>query len=224
MSSFVLKLIGIISMLCDHIGFAFYNPSFLRVIGRVAFPIFAFQAVIGYEHTKDVKKHLIKMIIFAFISQIPFSLLYITLKQPFTLNVMFTIILGLFSIILFNKINNRIICFIVLLLIGCLGSIIRVDYGIFGIVTIFLFYYFKNNKMKMFFYFSITFLIRYLLHIIFIDPIYYLLILLGTLTAFIPISLYNKKEGIKTKYLFYLFYPLHLLIIYLIYLFFQLFH
>lgn len=216
MSSFVLKLIGIISMLCDHIGFAFYNHSFLRVIGRVAFPIFAFQAVIGYEHTKDVKKHLIKMIIFAFISQIPFSLLYITLKQPFTLNVMFTIILGLFSIILFNKINNRIICFIVLLLIGCLGSIIRVDYGIFGIVTIFLFYYFKNNKIKMFFYFSITFLIRYLLHIIFIDPIYYLLILLGTLTAFIPISLYNKKEGIKTKYLFYLFYPLHLLIIYLI--------
>ena len=216
MSSFVLKIIGIISMLCDHIGFAFYNHSFLRVIGRVAFPIFAFQAVIGYEHTKDVKKHLIKMIIFAFISQIPFSLLYITLKQPFTLNVMFTIILGLFSIILFNKINNRIICFIVLLLIGCLGSIIRVDYGIFGIVTIFLFYYFKNNKIKMFFYFSITFLIRYLLHIIFIDPIYYLLILLGTLTAFIPISLYNKKEGIKTKYLFYLFYPLHLLIIYLI--------
>ncbi len=216
MSSFVLKIIGIISMLCDHIGFAFYNHSFLRVIGRVAFPIFAFQAVIGYEHTKDVKKHLIKMIIFAFISQIPFSLLYITLKQPLTLNVMFTIILGLFSIILFNKINNRIICFIVLLLIGCLGSIIRVDYGIFGIVTIFLFYYFKNNKIKMFFYFSITFLIRYLLHIIFIDPIYYLLILLGTLTAFIPISLYNKKEGIKTKYLFYLFYPLHLLIIYLI--------
>ena len=224
MSSFVLKLIGIISMLCDHIGFAFYNHSFLRVIGRVAFPIFAFQAVIGYEHTKDVKKHLIKMMIFAFISQIPFSLLYITLKQRFTLNVMFTIILGLFSIILFNKINNRIICFIVLLLIGCLGSIIRVDYGIFGIVTIFLFYYFKNNKIKMFFYFSITFLIRYLLHIIFIDPIYYSLILLGTLTAFIPISLYNKKEGIKTKYLFYLFYPLHLLIIYLIYLFFQLFH
>ena len=224
MSSFVLKLIGIISMLCDHIGFAFFNHSFLRIIGRIAFPIFAFQAVIGYEHTKDVKKHLIKMMIFAFISQIPFSLLYITLKQRFTLNVMFTIILGLFSIILFNKINNRIICFIVLLLIGCLGSIIRVDYGIFGIVTIFLFYYFKNNKIKMFFYFSITFLIRYLLHIIFIDPIYYLLILLGTLTAFIPISLYNKKEGIKTKYLFYLFYPLHLLIIYLIYLFFQLFH
>lgn len=216
MSSFVLKLIGIISMLCDHIGFAFYNHSFLRIIGRIAFPIFAFQAVIGYEHTKDVKKHLIKMMIFAFISQIPFSLLYITLKQPFTLNVMFTIILGLFSIILFNKINNRIIRFIVLLLIGCLGSIIRVDYGIFGIVTIFLFYYFKKNKIKMFFYFSITFLIRYLLHIIFIDPIYYLLILLGTLTAFIPISLYNKKEGIKTKYLFYLFYPLHLLIIYLI--------
>jgi len=224
MSSFVLKLIGIISMLCDHIGFAFFNHSFLRIIGRIAFPIFAFQAVIGYEHTKDVKKHLIKMMIFAFISQIPFSLLYITLKQRFTLNVMFTIILGLFSIILFNKINNRIICFIVLLLIGCLGSIIRVDYGIFGIVTIFLFYYFKNNKIKMFFYFSITFLIRYLLHIIFIDPIYYSLILLGTLTAFIPISLYNKKEGIKTKYLFYLFYPLHLLIIYLIYLFFQLFH
>ena len=49
MSSFILKIIAMISMLLDHIGFVFYNHSFLRIIGRLAFPIFAFQSVVGYE-------------------------------------------------------------------------------------------------------------------------------------------------------------------------------
>ena len=59
MSSFVIKLIAIITMLCDHSGDAIIGHfSILNIIGRIAFPLFCFQIVVGYKHTKNVKKYL----------------------------------------------------------------------------------------------------------------------------------------------------------------------
>ena len=56
-NTFVLKLIAIISMLIDHIGaILFPSSEVLRIIGRLAFPIFAFIIVEGYFHTKNLKK------------------------------------------------------------------------------------------------------------------------------------------------------------------------
>ena len=216
MSSFILKVIGIITMLLDHIGIAFYDHSFFRIIGRLAFPIFAFQSIVAYEHTRNKKKYLFKLLIFGIISQIPFYLMKNSVNHPFLINVMFTILLGLISIIVFNRFTNKIMGFISVVLIGILCSILRIDYGFFGILTIFLFYYYRNNFVKAAFSFSFLFIIRYILFIIYFDTIYYLLILLATLLALVPISLYNKKEGIKTRYLFYVFYPLHMLIIFII--------
>ena len=75
MSSFIIKLIAIITMICDHCSDTFIGHiSFLNIIGRIAFPLFCFQLVIGYKHTKDVKKYLTRLIIFGIISQIPFGL------------------------------------------------------------------------------------------------------------------------------------------------------
>ena len=66
MTSFLLKIIGIITMLFDHVGDSIVGKfSFLNLIGRISFPIFAFQTVEGYIHTKNFKKHILKMFIFA---------------------------------------------------------------------------------------------------------------------------------------------------------------
>lgn len=68
-SSFTLKIIAIIFMLCDHFGDAILKPfSFFNVLGRIAFPIFAFQLTEGYIHTKNLKKYFKRLIIFAIIS------------------------------------------------------------------------------------------------------------------------------------------------------------
>lgn len=69
MSSFVIKLIAIITMLCDHSGDAILGRfSFLNVIGRIAFPLFCFQIVIGYKHTKNVNKYFLRLFIWYYIS------------------------------------------------------------------------------------------------------------------------------------------------------------
>ena len=56
MTSFMLKIIAIIFMLCDHVSIALIgHSSFWNFFGRIAFPIFAFQIAQGYIHTKDLK-------------------------------------------------------------------------------------------------------------------------------------------------------------------------
>ena len=105
MTSFILKIIGVITMLFDHVGDAIIGKfSFCNLIGRIAFPIFAFQAVQGYIYTKDLKKHMVKLFIFACISQIPFMLFLSTFTEEIlTLNIFFTLFLGLLALFVYDK-------------------------------------------------------------------------------------------------------------------------
>lgn len=220
MSSFVLKLIAIITMFIDHIGYVIFDGfSFFNYIGRVAFPIFAFQISEGYIHTKNIKKYFLRLFIFALISQIPFMLFHKIISNDFALNIFFTLLLGLASIYIYDKSKHKFLGIIISIIIGFIAEFIHCDYGFYGIAIILLFYIFKNNNMLSSISFIIAVTINYLIPIIkygFYDIYLYLYIF--TLIPIIFISLYNGKKGKDTKYLLYLFYPIHLLLIYGIYL------
>ena len=88
MTSFILKIIGIITMFCDHFSDAILGHfTFLNYIGRIAFPIFAYQCAISYKHTRNFKKHLLKLFIFGLISQLPFLLFLSTFTKQIYLNI-----------------------------------------------------------------------------------------------------------------------------------------
>ena len=56
LSGFQLKMIALVTMLTDHIGAIFYPDMIaLRVIGRIAFPIYCFLLVQGFLHTSNLK-------------------------------------------------------------------------------------------------------------------------------------------------------------------------
>lgn len=221
MNNFSLKLLAIIAMLIDHIG-AIIFPQYLwlRVVGRIAFPIFCFLIVEGFYHTSNVKKYLIRLGIFAFVSEIPFDIaFYNKIMYIDYQNVFFTLFLGLIVIYLMSMVKNNFVnhtyiinilhAFVVI--IGCATSIIlKTDYSYIGILLIVAFYLFRDNK-----------LIRCIV-IIFITglqgsfPIFHIPIEMYASTALIPISFYNGKKGPSMKYVFYLFYPLHLLCLHFI--------
>ncbi|MFN2363319.1 MAG: TraX family protein, partial [Halarsenatibacteraceae bacterium] len=77
MSSFQIKMVAITTMLIDHIGsIIFPEYIILRVIGRLAFPLFAFLITEGYRHTSNINRYLVRLSIFALISQYPFWLAF----------------------------------------------------------------------------------------------------------------------------------------------------
>ena len=206
-------------MLFDHIGDAIIGKfSFFNLIGRIAFPIFAFQSVQGYIHTKDFKKHMIKLLIFACISQIPFMLFLSTFTDVFALNIFFTFFLGLLALFVYDKCKNKILGFLFVIIFSIIGELIHVDYGAFGILLIFAFYLFRDKKVLMIITSIILCFANYIPNIIKYPSLYihYLLCALFTCFSLIFIWFYNKKQGPKSKYFFYIFYPLHLLILYII--------
>ena len=108
MTSFSLKIIACISMFLCHIPFVYEDTIIpLFYIGRLAFPIYAFLISEGYNHTKDVKKYLTRLIVFAVISQIPAYILFIgTHFDKLYFNVFFTLSTGFFATC-FNICFNR---------------------------------------------------------------------------------------------------------------------
>lgn len=236
MTSFALKIIALITMFIDHSGYAIMGHfSFFNYIGRVAFPIFAFQISEGYNHTKNLKKYFLRLGLFALVSQIPFSLFSLKYHgNPFVLNVFFTLFLGLLAIYLYdyvvkifenNKIkaenkNNSFIYFgkilgiIMALLIAYVAELINSDYGFWGVFVVFVFYIFNGKKLLTTIAFFALCAIKYIPQFVFGGYNYiYIILALCTFLPILFIDLYNGKQGPKIKYLLYIFYPVHLLIL-----------
>ena len=74
-TTMVLHLLAMAFMLCDHLWATFMtNQEWMTCVGRVAYPIFAFMIVEGYFHTKNLKKYVCRLLLFAVVSEIPFNL------------------------------------------------------------------------------------------------------------------------------------------------------
>lgn len=102
MSSFIIKIIAIISMTIDHVNDIFYKQTALNVIGRIAFPLFCFQIVVGYSKTRNLLKYILRLVVFAIITQVPYYFFMKEIGAGFSLNVLCTLVLGLIAIYFYD--------------------------------------------------------------------------------------------------------------------------
>ena len=227
-----LKFIALIFMICDHLwGTILPGNDWLTIIGRLAFPIFAFFIVEGFYHTKDFKKYIKRLFIFALISEIPFNLMIGgSIIYPFMQNVMFTFLI---SLLLMNSIEKtykkgdktkfrvKSLAFTVLGFI--LGSVLFVDYFGYGVLMTLGFYFAKKMPKKLAIVFEILFMVY--INAFLIEGLTTPFNIFGR-EIFIPrqafavfslilIWMYNGELGKKNKFIqygFYIIYPLHMLI------------
>ncbi len=226
-----LRLFALILMFMDHSYYTILPQfSWLTMVGRLAFPIFAFQIVEGFFHTSNRKRYRNRMLLFAVISEIPFDyMIYSTAFYPFHQNVMFTLAIGLWCMEGIEQGKNcsvrwRGILRIVARCILCdiLAVFGMVDYRDLGLMTILVFYFFRDFPMAWLW----QFVGMFILHQVTYEGMYYIIPFLGmeleifkqalAIFALIPIWLYNGKKGRSSKplqYAAYAFYPAHLLIL-----------
>ena len=228
MSGSTIKMVGIITMLIDHIGFALlarvfvfkalngeYSPelyvvyTILREIGRLGFPIFCFLLVEGFGRTRNKVKYAMRLGAFALISEIPFDLALTGSVMDFGYqNVFFTLLLGFLAMCVFDLVSRKRIPKVLAITIDLAALaafmlaayILNSDYEYMGVLTIAVMYALRSHKV-----WSMAGGCAVLC-----------LLSLNELPAFfalIPVALYNGKRGWRLKYFFYAFYPVHLFLL-----------
>ncbi|BAL01919.1 TraX family protein (plasmid) [Oscillibacter valericigenes Sjm18-20] len=208
----MVKLLAAVFMLVDHIGLLFFPQCFwLRCIGRLSFPLFAYCIARGYYHSACKGKEIQyarNLFLFALASQVPYSLMeWFSGGSLLKLNIGFT---WLLSVVLLKFVCSRqnpplstLYCGLVFLL----SLSIPIDYGIYGVIfPLMLFWcYFSKHKS----YYAFTGMAALL-------PVYMMqiggLIQAFSLAAYPALSLglrYDAKIG-RHKRFFYWFYPCHI--------------
>jgi hypothetical protein len=212
-----LKIIAMISMVFDHVGSIFFpDATWPRMIGRLAMPIFSFCIAEGFTYTKDKKKYLCRLGVFALISEIPFDLAFEGNVGFSHQNIMLSFFLSVAALMLYDRVQGEadserkhpsvgktVLGVCAVAAFAVLSFLLRADYTFFAVFAVFLFYVFRKRHP----------LIRAGVGVAFLSITRTIGYYCATGFSFIPLAMYNGKKGKGLKWMFYLFYPGHLLLL-----------
>lgn len=218
-----LKLFAFLFMFIDHVGAIFF-PSVLwyRTIGRLSFPLFAYLIADGMDKTHHQGKMIARLLIFALISQIPYSLAFVNQLWSWNLNVFFTLGLGAICCLIagqsyvFKNINTKwqkVLKTLLIFLCAGLAHLLHTDYSYYGVLMIALLYhvqhtnvYMRFAEMQKYLLFFTLFIVTFLYAFFSMDFLQMSCVLSGLL---MPHSQKHEKTwGVWA----YCIYPLHLLL------------
>ncbi|MBE6936895.1 MAG: hypothetical protein E7458_10485 [Ruminococcaceae bacterium] len=231
LSGNALKLLAALSMLIDHIGFMLLPElRVLRILGRLAFPIFAFMIAEGCRYTKNRTRYFLQLFLLGVGCQI---VNYIAQKDTL-LCILITFSVSILLIYLLQTVKR--VCFsprpawqkigMVLLFAAAvaavwgLNRIFRIDYGFIGCMTPVIAGAFMNREREGVPEWLLR-LDRRSVHVLMLGLALLLMALFRSriqfwaLFALIPLFAYSGRRGRwRMKYFFYIFYPAHLAALY----------
>lgn len=219
----MLQMIALVTMVCDHFACVFLPPQNsilpfaddvnsviydgLRIIGRLSFPVFCFLLVQGFMMTQNLKKYMLRLFLFALLSEIPFDLAFSGVLFDWNdQNVMFTLFLGLMILTLLNHFEANWMAEGIIILAGCiLAFFLQTDYSYFGVLLIVVIYLLQNDKPRQMFWMALLIFSQGGMEVyaVFALPLCYF-------------YRQDKKGKRFPRYFFYVFYPLHLLVLWMI--------
>ena len=220
-----LKIIAMVSMLLDHIGVWFFpDVDIFRILGRIAFPIFAYMIAEGCRYTKNRAKYLGMIAGMGILFQVVFFVAMESLYQGIlvTFSLAIITIYSIDGILHAKKLWGRlaalaglafVVAFVVILPHVLSGTDFDIDYGVWGILLPVAVYFLPSRVWRVI---GIAALLvaRAIHYTAFPDGSLGLLQWFSLIT--IPLlALYNGERGrAKMKYVFYIFYPAHLVVLY----------
>ena len=223
LSANTLKIIAITAMFIDHTAVVFIQPDSalyfaMRFIGRLTAPILAFTLIEGFYHTRNRRKYIGRMAIFAVIAQPFYSLIV-----KGTLNVLYTFTIALIMLTIFDyKQFSRLTK---VMLVGvCFALSLLGDWSVTILMWCLIFRHFRGDFKNQVAVFTSCTVIMTIFQISLFGAIFFLQF--GTLLSLIPLSLYsgkrnnNSKNKAVSKWFFYGFYPAHFALLFLLKLYF----
>ena len=215
-----LKIIAMVAMLLDHVGKVLLPQyQILQIIGRLAFPIFAFMIAEGCYYTRNKIRYFLTI----FLLGTGCQAVYIIWEKSLYMNILLTFSLSIILIFSLENYKNTkekrikilmVFAIIAVLLIAVMLPVILInqgfviDYGVCGVLLPVVIFYSPSKIRKLLF----SALVLIVLTLDLGGGIQWFSLLSIPLLA-----LYNQKRGkYNIKPLFYIFYPAHLVVIYLI--------
>ena len=228
-----LRLLALGLMLLDHMWATIIPGNmWMTYVGRLAFPIFAFQVTEGFFYTSDRKRYMKRLLMFGLIAEIPFDLMMVSAPVfLFHQNVMFTLALGLWMIGALERfrldrtVKQGLKTAGILVLASLLALVGFVDYGVMGVWTVVIFYLCRGASWAW---------IGQLAAMVLLNIVWFkgesLIVTLAGQEIWFPTQgfavlsllfnwLYNGQKGSYGKTmqrLSYWFYPVHMLILFLV--------
>lgn len=223
-----LKLIACCAMLIDHIGAVLLPSVWLRLVGRLAFPIFCFLLAEGAHRTKSPLKYALRLVFGMLISEVPYDLLFIGSGSPgislrfLTVHgivwqrqsVMVTLLAAFLAMQLIKRIRPLWGKLLAILPFALLAELAKADYGFWGVCMAAMFFITHNMHDKHWIQAAFTALICLAIPS---TRLFGFPIQMFGIAAMIPISLYSGRkitQGRAAQWGFYLFYPAHMLLLY----------
>ena len=214
----VLKLIALVSMTVDHAGLILLgNPPVCRMLGRLAFPLFAWSIAEGCLHTRSRRRYFLQVALLGLLCQLVYYFVDGTLYMSVLIS--FSLAIPGVYLLLWAKRERRVLPWL------CLAAYVALVYGICEILPGYIDrsldfcvdYGFWGVMLPLC---AAAFTGKYARLAAFALGLLALCLSLGGLQYYALFSLplllfYNGQRGRrKLKYLFYLYYPLHLAVLY----------